>query len=45
MTEDDTLKLSELKTILETGKWSNPVPEELQPYNRFDGELCTYDLC
>ncbi|KAL7824648.1 hypothetical protein SRHO_G00344920 [Serrasalmus rhombeus] len=41
MTEDDTLK--QLKTIVETGKWPNPVPEELQPYNRCAGELCTYD--
>lgn len=41
MTEDDTLK--QLKTIVETGKWPNPIPEELQPYNRCAGELCTYD--
>lgn len=39
MTEDDTLK--QLKTIVETGKWPNPIPEELQPYNRCAGELCT----
>ena len=41
MTEDDTMK--QLKTILETGKWPNPIPEELHPYNRCAGELCSYD--
>ena len=41
MTEDDTMK--QLKTIMETGKWPNPMPEEMQPYNRCAGELCTYD--
>lgn len=41
MTEDQTLK--ELMTILETEKCPNPVPEELQPYNRCSGELSTYD--
>lgn len=41
MTEDETLK--QLKTIVETGKWPNPVPEELQPHNRCAGDLCTHD--
>lgn len=35
MTEDETLK----KTIMEMGKWPNPIPEELQPYNRCAGEF------
>ncbi|XP_051804922.1 uncharacterized protein K02A2.6-like [Acanthochromis polyacanthus] len=39
--EDDTLK--ELKSIVETGKWPNPIPEELQPYHRCAGELSTFD--
>uniref|UniRef100_A0A3P9KEY2 Gypsy retrotransposon integrase-like protein 1 n=1 Tax=Oryzias latipes TaxID=8090 RepID=A0A3P9KEY2_ORYLA len=39
--EDETLK--QLHEIIETGTWPNPVPVELQPYNRCAKELCTYD--
>lgn len=41
MTEDQTLK--QLMTILDTRKWPNPVPEELQPSNRCSDDLSMYD--
>ncbi len=41
MTEDETLK--QLKMIVETVQWPNPVPDELQPNERCAEELCTYD--
>lgn len=35
--------LTQLKAIVETGQWPNPVPEELQPCNRCAKELSTHD--
>lgn len=40
-TEDEILQ--QLIAIVEAGKWPDPVPLELQPYNRCSDELSTYD--
>lgn len=41
--EDIKQKVTEDDTVWKTGKWPNPVLEELKPYQRYSGELCTHD--